>query len=122
MIINQRPQARPQQAAQQAEQPPAKPGPENKDFNYNAQDPATLPGDTATIAVTAANGDVQTESVILDNKKGIFFFGQLIALRDDPKYKLNPNADGNFVYPRDHESFTGSNVVGAVAKTVKLPA
>lgn len=118
MIINQRPQARPQQAAQQAEQPPAKPGPENKDFNYNAQDPATLPGDTATIAVTAANGDVQTESVILDNKKGIFFFGQLIALRDDPKYKLNPNADGNFVYPRDHESFTGSNVVGAVAKTV----
>ena len=118
MIINQRPQARPQQAAKQAEQPPAKPGPENKDFNYNAQDPATLPGDTATIAVTAANGDVQTESVILDNKKGIFFFGQLIALRDDPKYKLNPNADGNFVYPRDHESFTGSNVVGAVAKTV----
>ena len=114
MIINQRPLPSPKAP----QQPPANPGPENKEFNYNAQDSATLPGDTTTVSVKAAGGNVETESVILDNKKGVFFFGRLIALRDDANYKLNPNADGNFVYPKDHDSYTGSNVVGAAAKTV----
>jgi hypothetical protein len=39
-------------------------------------------------------------------------------LRDDPNYKLNPNADGNFVFPQGHGSFTGANAFGAAAATV----
>jgi hypothetical protein len=120
MIINQRPQLPAPKAQQETppQQPPAKPGPENKDFNYNAQDEATLAGDTATVSVKAADGGVETESVILDNKKAVFFFGRLIALRDDANYKLSPNADGNFVYPKEHASHTGANTVSAAAQTV----
>lgn len=77
-----------------------------------------MPGDTATISVNVNGGHPETESVALHNKKGIFFFGQLIALRDDPGYKLNPNADGTYVYPKEHATHTGANTLSAAAKTV----
>lgn len=113
MNINTRP--RPQ--APQASNAPA-PQAEDKTFNYNPQDPATMPSDSATLSVTAENGNVSTDSVVLDNKKGVFIFGRLVFLRDDSKYKLNPNEDGQFVFDRKHESFTGANAFGAAAKTV----
>lgn len=91
---------------------------EAKQFNNNVQDPDTLSNDTVSIEVSAANGEVSTDSVVLDNKKAIFVFGQLVGLRDDPKYKLQPNADGQFVFERGHESFTGANAFGAAAATV----
>lgn len=92
---------------------------ESKKFNYTAQDPATVAtGETTIDSVTSGNGDVSTETVVLDNKKAVFFFGRLIDIKDDPNYKLNANQDGNFVFGRDHESFTGANVFGAAAATV----
>ena len=110
----------------QAQTPKAQPKPapqekaalEDKEFNYNAQDPATLKSDTATVSVRAKDGGVETESVILDNKKAFFLFGRLITVRDDPNFKMKPNADGNFVFPREHESFTSANAFGAAAATV----
>lgn len=114
MNVNTRPIQRQQSAPK-----PAKAEPKDATFNYNAQDPATLANDTATISnVTAENGGVETESVILDNKKAVFFFGRLIALRDDPNYRLDAKADGNFVYDQKEASFTGANVFGAAAATV----
>lgn len=99
-------------------QPQAKPQAESKTFNYNPQDPATLANDTADISVTAANGTVETDTVKLTPKKGVFIFGQLIALREDKNYKMNPNADGNFNFPREHDYFTGANSFSAAAATV----
>ena len=96
----------------------AKPQAEEKDFNYNPQDPATLGNDTATISVRAENGGVETDTVKLDNKEAVFFFGRLIRVKDDPDYKLNPNADGNFVFDQSHESYTGANAFSASAATV----
>lgn len=98
-------------------QPKAAPK-ETRTFNTNVQDPDTLSNDTVQIDVNAANGEVSTDSVVLDNKKAVFFFGQLVGLRDDANYKLNPNADGNFVFPQGHESFTGANAFSAAAATV----
>lgn len=104
-------------------QPLASPQPkpvakETKSFNNNVQDPDTLSNDTISLGVNASNGEVSTDSVILDNKKAVFVFGQLVGLRDDPKYKLEPNADGNFVFEQNHPSFTGANAFGAAAATV----
>lgn len=102
----------PQQSAPKAE-------PKDATFSYNPQDPETLPNDTAVISdVTAQNGGIQTDAVKLTPKKGIFFFGQLIAVRDDPSYKMAPDADGNFVYNTEHPKFTGANSFGAAAATV----
>jgi hypothetical protein len=115
MNVNTRPALKPlpspQSAAPKAE-------PKEATFNYNPQDPKALDSDTATLSVRAENGSVETDKVVLDNKKGIFIFGRLIALRDDPKYKMEPNADGNFVFPREHAKFTGANAFSAAAKTV----
>lgn len=98
--------------------PQPKPQAESKTFNYNPQDPATLSNDTTDLSVTAAEGKVETDSVKLTPKKGIFIFGQLIALREDKRYKMNPNADGNFNFPRAHDYFTGANSFSAAAATV----
>ncbi len=89
-------------------------------FNYNPQDPDTLPaGDSVTLPnVTVGKGDVSTDSVVLDNKKAVFVFGKLMGVRDDPKYQFNPNANGDFDFPQGHESFTGANAFGAAAATV----
>lgn len=102
----------PQQSAPKAE-------PKDATFSYNPQDPETLPNDTATISnVNPQNGRPETDTVKLTPKKGIFFFGQLIAVRDDPNYKVEPNQDGNFVFNTDHPKFTGANSFGAAAATV----
>lgn len=91
-----------------------------KTFNYNAQDPATAQNDTTTLSVSGAEtGRPESPDVMLRNKKAIFFFGQLVALRDDPSYKLPANPDGNFVYPQEHANYTGANAFSAAAKTVE---
>lgn len=88
-------------------------------FSQNPQDPQALPGgDVVSIDVNAASGKVSTDSVVLENKKAIFVMGQLVGLRPDPKYKLNPNEDGSFVFPEGHPSATGANVVASAAATV----
>ncbi len=102
-----------------AQKPAPKAEPKEATFNYNPQDPATIDSDTATLSnVRVGDGTVQTDSVVLDNKKGVFIFGQLVAMRDDKNYKMEPNADGNFVFPREHDKFTGANAFSAAAKTV----
>lgn len=102
----------PQQSAPKAE-------PKDATFSYNPQDPETLPNDTATISgVNANDGRPETDVVKLTPKKGLFFFGQLIALREDPNYKLTPDKDGNYVLPTSDEHFTGVQTMGAAAKTV----
>lgn len=99
--------------------PTSAPRSAEKTFNYNAQDPDTLESDVVTLdKVTSGEGKVSTESVVLENKKAIFVFGQLVGLRPDGKYRLDPNGDGHFVFPQGHPSFTGANVFGAAAATV----
>ncbi len=89
-----------------------------KEFNYNSQDPDTLPSETTTIGVDAKDGKVETESVVLHNRKALILFGQLLGIKEDPDFKLNPNADGNFVFPQNHKSFTSANAFAAAAATV----
>lgn len=91
----------------------------DKTFNNNPQDPDALPNDVVTIPNVSANaGKPSTDTVVLENKKAIFVMGNLVGLRPDPKYKLTPNEDGNYVYPQGHPSATGANVFGAAAATV----
>ena len=101
------------------DKPPVQP--KDLKFNYNVQDPAVIETGGKTIEdVVAKDGNVQTDLVELDNKIAIFIPpGRLIDVKDDPEYKLNPNADGQFVFPAGHEDATASNVVGVVADTVK---
>lgn len=88
-------------------------------FSYNAQDSDTLPGDTVTIPnVTVGNGKVSTDTVALSPKKAVIFMGQIINIKDDPKYNLEPNANGTFVYPKGNANLNGANSFSAVAKTV----
>ena len=88
-------------------------------FSYNAQDSDTLPGDTVSIPnVTVGNGKVSTDTVALTPKKAIIILGQIVGMKEDPKYKLNPDANGNFVFPKGSPSLNGSNSFSAVAKTV----
>ena len=104
------PQPRPAQA-------PA-PAAETKTFTHNAQDPKVHSNDTISISVNNDNGKLSTDSVKLENKKAVFVFGQLVGLRPDPSYKLEPGADGNYVYPEGHAKATGSIAFSAVANTV----
>lgn len=98
--------------------PPAKP--EGGKFNYNAQDPSVVDNGSKDIPGTVAkDGQVETDAVELDNKKAVFGpFGRLRDIKDDPDFKLSPNADGTFVFPVGHDSATASNVVGVVSDTV----
>lgn len=89
-------------------------------LNYNPQDPETLPNGTVEVDKLDVNGGkLSTENVLLENKKAIFFMGNLVGFRPDPKYKLEPNQDGSFVYPQGHALATGSNVFGGTAQTIK---
>ena len=115
MIIASSPKPRNAQPSQPTQ--PAQPS--DKTFSYNAQDSDTLPTDTVTLpGVTVGNGMVSTDTVTLAPKKAIIFMGQILGLRPDPKYKLNPNEDGNFIFPQGDASLTGANSFSAVAKTV----
>lgn len=88
-------------------------------FNYNAQDPDVLNNDTVSVSNLNPNGGhPSTDTVVLDNKKAVFVFGQLVGFRPDPNYKLNPDQDGNFNYPAGHATFTGGNVFGAASATI----
>jgi hypothetical protein len=88
-------------------------------FTNNQQDPHVLPDDVVQIGnLTVPSGKVATESAVLENKKAIFIMGNLVGLRPDPAYKLEPNADGSFTYPVDHKLHTGANAFGSVAATV----
>lgn len=95
----------------------ATPGP--KTFSYNSQDSDTLPTDQVTLpGVTAEAGRVSTDTVALTPQKAVMFLGQMISMKPDPNYKLNPNADGNFIFPKGSPSLNGSNSFAAVALTV----
>lgn len=98
--------------------PPRQPVTAGVPFTNNQQDPYVLPDDVVNVNLTVPSGKVATENVLLENKKGIFVMGQLIGFRPDPKYQLEPNADGSFVFPVDHPLHTGANAFGAVDKTV----
>ncbi len=88
-------------------------------FSYNAQDSDTLPGDTVSIpGVTVGDGKVSTDTAALAPKKAVMFMGQIISMKDDPKYKLTPNADGNFVVANKDPQHNGANSFSAVAQTV----
>ena len=88
-------------------------------FSNNPQDVDALPNDSVSIPnVNANNGKPSTDSVVLENKKGIFILGQMVGMKPDPNYKLAPNADGNFVYADGDKSFNGANAFGAVSETV----
>jgi hypothetical protein len=89
-------------------------------FNYNPQDPETLPNDVISVGKLSPNGGkLATETQVLDNKKAIFIGGQLVGFRPDPKYKIKPNEDGNYVFPQGHPSFTGANAFGAIDATIQ---
>jgi hypothetical protein len=89
-------------------------------FNYNPQDPETLPKDSVPVDQLNINGGkLSTDSVLLENKKAIFFMGNLVGFRPDPGYKLQPDAEGNFTYDQSNPLATGSNVFGATAQTIK---
>ena len=91
----------------------------NVKFSNNPQDVDALPNDTVDIpGVNANGGKPTTDSVALENKKGIFILGQMVGMKPDPNYKLTPNADGNFVYADKDKNFNGANAFGAVAATV----
>lgn len=101
--------------------PQAPPAPkEAKTFSYNAQDNKVQPNDTVELSVGPnASGQLSTDAVKLDNKKAVFVFGQLVALRPDPKYKLTPDANGNYVHPDGSKEATGDISFSAAAATAK---
>ena len=94
--------------------------PENKDFSYNPQDPAVMSDAPSTISdVWSKDGKPQTDTVKLANKKAVFdAFGRLRDIKDDPGFKLEPKADGNYNYEHGDELHTAANVFGGTAKTV----
>ncbi len=114
MNISSSPSPIPQNRPAQSPAPAA----ESKTFTHNAQDPKVHANDTISISVSNDNGKLSTDSVKLENKKAVFVFGQLVGLRPDANYKLEPGADGNYVYPEGHEKATGSIAFSAVANTV----
>ncbi|MBS2037597.1 hypothetical protein JST97_21600 [bacterium] len=88
-------------------------------FSNNPQDVDALPNDTVSIPnVDPNNGKPISDSVALENKKGIFILGQMVGMKPDPNYKLTPNADGEFVYGDKDKNFNGANAYGAVSATV----
>ena len=69
--------------------------------------------------VWSKDGKPQTDTVKLANKKAVFdAFGRLRDIKDDPGFKLEPKADGNYNYEHGDELHTAANVFGGTAKTV----
>ena len=88
-------------------------------FSNNPQDVDALPNDTVSIPnVDPNNGKPKSDTVALENKKGIFILGQMVGMKPDPNYKLASNEDGQFVYADGDKSFNGANAYGAVSATV----
>lgn len=93
---------------------------EAKTFSHNAQDTHVQPNDTIELNVGSnAAGQLSTDQVKVENKKAVFLFGQLVALRPDPGYKLTPDANGNYVHPDGSKEATGDISFATSAHTAK---
>ncbi len=92
---------------------------EPRRFSYNSQDPETLDSTVLTLGTRPGAALPETENVRLQNRRALLLHGQLFGLTDDPDYRLDPNPDGDYVYPSDSPSFSAANAFSATAATVE---
>jgi hypothetical protein len=87
-----------------------------KVFSYNAQDSDTLPGEKVTLNVSLnAKGLPSTDSVVLRPQTQVT--SSLPIMLPDGKYRLTPNAEGEFVYTEKGPLLDGANSFSAIAMT-----
>ncbi len=87
-----------------------------KVFSYNAQDSDTLPGEKVTLSVSLnEKGLPSTDDVALKPQKQMV--SSLPIMLPDGKYRLTPNAEGEFVYNEKGPLLDGANSFSAIAMT-----
>ena len=88
-------------------------------FSQNVQDRDVIPAETVTLNNVSINGGkLETPEVKVLGNKAIIVGGMMLGMKPNPKYTIQPNADGTFVFPEGSKEFTAANSFSTVAITV----